>query len=130
MSWILNDPPPKFGAELSECQSYQLVLVGPGEVWKHVGSGSSVSATKAAILISLPVTLRANPEVEFGGTDWYLESASGSVQVTNITKNVSAPNSVEVNVFTAGGLTPGEPCSLVKRGTVSDDTKLILNGNR
>lgn len=26
MPWILNDPPPKFGAELAECQRYQLAV--------------------------------------------------------------------------------------------------------
>lgn len=128
-NWVLNDPPPKFGKELAECQRYQLVLVGPNETWKNLGCGAATSATKAYISIPIPVTMRANPEIEFGGTDWYLESGSEGVQVTAITKNVSAPSSVQVSVFTAGGLTVGKMYWLVKRSVVSSDTKLILNCN-
>lgn len=57
MSWVLNDPPPKFGAELAECQRYYL----PGNIygsliWKY-------APDKGAYFIPTPVEMRGTPTI-------------------------------------------------------------------
>lgn len=57
MSWILNDPPPKFGAELAECQRRYI------HIENAYAAGYSWSATRAAVFLPLPVTLASNPTI-------------------------------------------------------------------
>lgn len=57
MPWILNDPPPKFGAELAECQRYNLSgeLYGP-IIWRY-------NSNAGAYFIPTPTTMRAKPAI-------------------------------------------------------------------
>lgn len=58
MAWILNDPPPKFWAELAECQIYQLIADAPMYAL-YLSSSSSYKYC----LLPLPVTPRGNPTI-------------------------------------------------------------------
>lgn len=63
MSWILNDPPTKFGAELAECQRYQLVVPGI-MAWGIIGIIEALTSTRLVLHIPLPVSMRdKNPTI-------------------------------------------------------------------
>ena len=57
MSWVLNDPPPKFGEALAECQRYSLSgeLYGP-KIW-------AFNSNSGAYFIPTPTTMRAKPTI-------------------------------------------------------------------
>lgn len=58
-NWVLNDPPPKFGAELGECQYYQSVIRAQSG---NVTLGTGVLNSDKRIAIPLPIgPLRISP---------------------------------------------------------------------
>lgn len=65
MSWILNDPPPKFGAELAECQRY-FVRIG---IRSGISAGFFIpyNSHNGNYVIPVPQPMRANPTVAFHG---------------------------------------------------------------
>lgn len=64
MSWILNDPPPKFGAELAECQRYYRVVDWLGSLYTLGFPGMVTNgAIDAVFQIPCAVLFRANPSV-------------------------------------------------------------------
>lgn len=60
-NWILNDPPPKFGAELAECQRYQINCNLLNSAYARFGIGIVRSSTYAYVQVPIPVTMRGKP---------------------------------------------------------------------
>lgn len=62
-TWVLNDAPPKFGAELAECQIYQLFVPGIMN-WGIMGIAVANAPTRLLLHIPLPVSMRdKNPTI-------------------------------------------------------------------
>lgn len=88
MSWILNDPPPKFGAELAECQRYQVVYNGSQGGISHsifIGTGTldglvSDGKIYGQGVINLPVPLRGNPAIP-QGISFYAINANTPIEI-------------------------------------------------
>lgn len=86
MPWILNDPPPKFGAELAECQRKQVVY---GSKQRFFGICTLDNGNSGQGIIFTPVQLDKIPTI-----------AQGSLHVFN------AVNNIDIDSFTIQGVGP------------------------
>lgn len=57
-----------YGQELRECQRYYYRYINTGVNTAYVGNGIGYTATRVPIYFSLPVSMRADPVVGYGGT--------------------------------------------------------------
>ena len=77
MAWILNDPPPKFGAELAECQRSQFMIktsIGPG-----ISNGLYVY-----IPVILPIAMRKKPTAVYDSLQLYSGSPGEHLPITGL----------------------------------------------
>ena len=87
MAWILNDPPPKFGAELVECQRKQVVY-GSKQRFFGVCTLDGIGGGGQGLLFT-PVQLDKKPAI-----------ANGSLHAYN------AANNIDIDRFIIQGVGP------------------------
>lgn len=123
-NWVLNDPPPDYGAELAKCQRYQLVLFGT-DAYSTVGSGVVHTATQARIVIPLPNVLRIKPTLSYSGNFQLITDGKGAT-VTAMTLESMNQNCVSVQAISSG-LVVGQAANL--RSNSDINAKIILDAN-
>ena len=102
--WVLNEIP-DYGEQLARCQRY-FVNFNPNKVkWFAMPPAVASNATDAYSAVTLPVAMRAQPTVSYGGK--IALSQSGDVQVTGIqvSGNTFAGNYLQLRYSVADGLT-------------------------
>lgn len=107
-NWVLNEIP-DYGEQLRRCQRY-FVNFNPYKMpWfampPAVTGAVSTTEAKAFSTVPLPVAMRAEPVVSYGGTIFL--SQTGNVQVTDVQMSSSTftGNYLQLIYITAGGLT-------------------------
>ena len=107
-NWVLNEIP-DYGEQLRRCQRY-FVNFNPYKMpWFAMPPAVTGKVTeteaKAFSAVPLPVAMRAEPVVSYGGTIFL--SQIGNVQVTDVqmSSNTFAGNYLQLIYITAGGLT-------------------------
>lgn len=103
-NWVLNEIP-DYGEQLRRCQRY-FVNFNPNKVnWFAMPPAVASSTTDAYSAVTLPVAMRAQPTVSYGGK--IALSQTGDVQVTSIqvSGNTFAGNYLQLAYFVADGLT-------------------------
>lgn len=112
MAWVLNDPPPKYGEELAECQRYFIELL-QGKSYGLIGNGIAFQSDFALIFIPLPVTLRSNPSIVTSGK-FVLDDYKTVLEVDTIVLDNLTSNGINVRVTMKSGqsLVKGESYSL------------------
>lgn len=99
MTWILNDPPPKFGAELAECQRYQINCNLSNSPYARFGIGAVHTTTYAFVQVPIPVTMRGRPTATIKGDIRLLfENSTSSfyVPVTSVVVDEDSSNIINV----------------------------------
>lgn len=102
--WVLNEIP-DYGEQLARCQRY-FVNFNPNKVkWFAMPSAVASNTTDAYSAVTLPVAMRAQPTVSYGGK--IALSQTGDVQVTGIqvSGNTFAGNYLQLKYSVADGLT-------------------------
>ena len=64
-NWVLNDPPPDYGTELSKCQRYYMRFYGG---YSCVMYGAANGSVLSRLFIQTPVTMRKTPSAKLNGT--------------------------------------------------------------
>ena len=103
-NWVLNEIP-DYGEQLARCQRY-FVNFNPNKVnWFAMPPAVASNTTEAYSAVTLPVAMRAQPTVSYGGK--IALSQTGSVQVTGIQVSGStfAGNYLQLKYSVADGLT-------------------------
>lgn len=103
-NWVLNEIP-DFGEQLRRCQRY-FVNFNPNKVnWFAMPPAVASNTTQAYSAVTLPVAMRAQPTVSYGGK--IALSQTGDVQVTGIqvSENTFAGNYLQLRYSVADGLT-------------------------
>ena len=103
-NWVLNEIP-DYGEQLRRCQRY-FVNFNPNKVnWFAMPPAVASSTTDAYSAVTLPVAMRAQPTVSYGGK--IALSQTGDVQVTSIqvSGNTFAGNYLQLRYSVADGLT-------------------------
>lgn len=125
MAWVLNDPPLKIGAELAECQRYQIVFSIP----EIIGVAHAYDTGHAYFTIFLPVTLRGNPaSLDIAKimlmTNPYIANGVHPTGVYNLLK---IPSGISGS-FAAPGLSPGQ-IYLIACHPVTEGSPFIIDNN-
>ena len=111
-NWVLNDPPPDYGAELAKCQRYyENSWFGLDKSSANEMIGSAFAVTAADVRISYKVTKRIRPTVAFYG--------SGGFDAWRIYSNGAYSDAKSVANTQRGGLQ-----ALTVRVTAADDVTL------
>lgn len=103
-NWVLNEIP-NYGEQLARCQRY-FVNFNPNKVnWFAMPPAIASNTTDAYSAVTLPVAMRAQPTVSYGGK--IALSQTGDVQITSIqvSGNTFAGNYLQLRYSVAGGLT-------------------------
>lgn len=103
-NWVLNEIP-DYGEQLRRCQRY-FVNFNPNKAyWFAMPPAVASNATDAYSAVTLPVAMRAQPTVSYGGK--IALSQTGDVQVTGIqvSGNTFTGNYLQLNYSVADGLT-------------------------
>ena len=103
-NWVLNEIP-DYGEQLRRCQRY-FVNFNPNKVdWFAMPPAVASNTTDAFSAVTLPVAMRAQPTVSYGGK--IALSQTGDVQVTDIQVSGStfAGNYLQLKYSVADGLT-------------------------
>lgn len=103
-NWVLNEIP-DYGEQLARCQRY-FVNFNPNKVnWFAMPPAVASNTTEAYSVVTLPVAMRAQPTVSYGGK--IALSQTGDVQVTDIQVSGStfAGNYLQLKYSVADGLT-------------------------
>lgn len=80
-NWILNDPPPNRALELAKCQRYQMIPTSYDAIY-NFAIGAGTGPKNIAFFCSLPVTMRAKPEVLF--ENLYASNGASKLKLTKI----------------------------------------------
>ena len=102
--------PPDPATELAKCQRRYKRFQG---LYKHLGSGYLASSAAAAVVISLPTTMRAAPTVNLSGTvhiNTFGANGSTALEATEILSLSASEDVVTVGFSVAGG-TGGYGCA-------------------
>ena len=103
-NWVLNEIP-NYGEQLARCQRY-FVNFNPNKVnWFAMPPAIASNTTDAYSAVTLPVTMRAQPTVSYGGK--IALSQTDDVQITGIqvSGNTFAGNYLQLKYSVADGLT-------------------------
>lgn len=107
-NWVLNEIP-DYGEQLRRCQRYFVNFNPYKMAWftmpPAVTGAVSTTEVKAFSAVPLPVAMRAQPVVSYGGN--IVLSQTGDVQITGIQVSAGtfAGNYLQLMYITAGGLT-------------------------
>lgn len=126
MPWVLNDPPPKFGAELAECQIYQIELCRSS--WSSLGIGYANSTTELVVFMPLPVSMRAKPFVGICEGTFTIrgDKTYWEVPLTDVFVDQWSANGVRVRcTYSGADFTVGAFYAL----EVNDNNKFLLDAN-
>lgn len=103
------------GVELALCQRYyQIILSGLYATQHYLLMGQAYSATAAAIIVALPVIVRAAPTLGYSVvSDFALGNAGAtSVTVTGISTSSTSINGLQLGITVASGLVAGNATRL------------------
>jgi hypothetical protein len=109
---------------LAECQRHQLSVM-PYGAYKKGGAGFAMSDTSVSIGVPVPVTMRANPQIETSGPLFLSSATSSNNAVQNIVLDQFSAGEISLAV-TSQNLTPG--ASYILHSADAPAT-LILNAN-
>lgn len=100
MSWVLNDAPPKFEAELAKCQRYQYVIKQSGKDKQTPSWPGYISAAgkKSLACVVLPVPLAKIPAVVYQNVTTTIRTISGYSNIATYNEP-GTPASIEVESF-------------------------------
>lgn len=101
--WVLNEIP-KFGNQLAECQRY-FVRIGSDSAYRIVGTGVAVNANTCALVVPLPVEMRAIPVATLNGRIALTNTAGENIYCTNVTVSPFGAGAIEL-ACTTSGLSP------------------------
>ena len=124
-NWVLNEIP-DYGEQLRRCQRYFVNFNPYKMAWfampPAVTGAVSTTEVKAFSTVPLPVAMRAQPVVSYGGN--IVLSQTGDVQITGIQVSAGtfAGNYLQLMYITAGGLTAN---SLYRVQGCNDTTSYI-----
>lgn len=135
MAWVLNDPPPRYGEELAECQRYQPFLSNNNGHGSPIGIGGAFSTKDAVIYIPTPVTIAKRPANTINFTGNLLlrryNMANGAIyysKVVAVTLNMASENTIAANMSVDENTTPlqvGELCeAYIIDGTLMPDCNI------
>lgn len=99
MAWVLNDPPPRYGEELAECQRMVINLTQGADAYKEfaVGFANIASPNTLKVIVPLPIGMRSRPTPIVIGAIGNLQlynSETNYAAVTGITVDEAFPNAV------------------------------------
>jgi len=99
--------------ELAACQRYYIRNTTGGNGGAQFSQGNSASTTLVLYPISLPVTMRINPNViDYNGTTVYDIGTGASTAISALTINQATPQLVLLLATVASGLTQYRPYNL------------------
>ena len=89
-----------YGDELARCQRYFTLLGGSNGAYDTMSTGGANTSTTAYIPHRLPVTMRANPSLTFGGSasDFRYSKNNVDIAPSALALDVSGPNMVAVRM--------------------------------
>lgn len=114
--------------QLARCQRYYCRINQTTATATPFGAGLATATTTAAVVVALPVTMRAAPSgtLDTTGTagNYTMWTSGGGGQACNAvpTLNAASPNAAQVNCSVASGLTAGNATALL--GTASANAYL------
>ena len=121
-NWVLNEIP-DYGEQLRRCQRY-FVNFNPNKVnWFTMPPAVASNTTEAYSGITLPVAMRAQPVVAYGGNIALSQDADHAVTAILVSNNTFTGNSIQLRYDVgAGGLTAN---SLYRVQGSNDSTSYI-----
>lgn len=97
---------PEYAAELARCQRYYQRIVCPGSNTR-IASGMVSTTTTAQFVRSLPVTMRATPDITFSDVTHFDAYDATTQALTDAVDAGSSPDTLSLQCVVASGLTQG-----------------------
>ena len=101
-NWVLNEIP-DYGEQLRQCQRY-FVNFNPNKVyWFAMPPAVASSANQAYSAVTLPVTMRAQPVVSYGGNIVLSQSADHAITGMIVSNETFTGNSIQLRYDVGAG---------------------------
>ena len=100
--------------ELADCQAYFIRISSADNAFASFGTGINSTTTTNKPILSLPVTMRADPVFSCSAVDDFVVNHGGTTtQTTNVTADRTTRNVATIVATVASGLTAGDAGTLL-----------------